>query len=170
MQRINIIQGERCVVKTPDTVISTLLGSCVAACLFDPVAHVGGMNHFLLPEPGAGPCNRAELEHYGIHAMELLINDMMKQGAQKHRLRAHLYGGANIMSGLRSIGSSNAAFAREFMRTEGIPISHERLGGTQPLKVEFQPYDGRARAQAVEDIPAVPKTTRPVHGGEIELF
>src|SRR3954466_7490075 len=116
MRRVSIVQGENAIVVEPDVVIATLLGSCVAACLFDPVAKVGGMNHFLLGEPSADHrVSAGDMQRYGIHAMELLINGMMARGAERTRLRAHLYGGATIVAGLGSIGSSNAAFARRFM-------------------------------------------------------
>lgn len=82
MRRINIIQGEHCVVSEPDTMVTTLLGSCIAVCLNDSVSRIGGMNHFLLGEPGADVKPRPdEMQRYGVHAMELLINGMMAKGA-----------------------------------------------------------------------------------------
>ena len=136
MRRIPIVQGEHRVVAEPGVIISTLLGSCVAVCLQDPVARVGGMNHFLLGEPGKeSVVLRGEEQRYGVHAMELLINGMMQRGAMRTRLRAHLYGGANIIAGLGAIGSSNAAFARQFMETEAIEIGRCELGGTRARKV-----------------------------------
>ena len=172
MRRISIIQGEHAVVCEPGTVITTLLGSCIAVCLQDSVSRIGGMNHFLLGEPGKDQrVNAQELQRYGLHAMELLINAMMKRGATRGGLRAHLYGGANIVAGLGSIGSSNAAFARRFLETEGIAIGHVDVGGTQARKVEFLPYEGKARATTVAEAPpvavAVPVAPR---GGELELF
>lgn len=174
MRRVSIVQGENAVVAEPHVIVSTLLGSCVAACLYDPVAKVGGMNHFLLGEPGADHrVAESDMARYGVHAMELLINGMMAKGAVRTRLQAHLYGGANIISGLGAIGSSNAAFARRFMETEGIAIAHCDLGGTSARKIEFLPHEGRSRctkvAERVPERPPVP-TTPPVRGGELELF
>lgn len=174
MRRVSIVQGENAVVAEPHVIVSTLLGSCVAACLYDPVAKVGGMNHFLLGEPGADHrVSASDMACYGIHAMELLINGMMARGAMRSRLQAHLYGGANIISGLGAIGSSNAAFARRFMHDEGIAIGHCDLGGTSARKVEFLPHEGRSRctkvSQQVPERLPVP-VTPPVHGGELELF
>src|SRR3954470_18021900 len=121
MRRVSIVQGENAIVVEPDVVIATLLGSCVAACLYDPVAKVGGMNHFLLGEPSADHrVSAGDMQRYGVHAMELLINGMMARGAMRHRLRAHIYGGGNIVSGLGGIGTANAAFAQRFMADEGI--------------------------------------------------
>ena len=113
MKRIAIVQGEYRVVTEPHVMITTVLGSCVAVCLQDSVARVGGMNHFLLAEPTPGNVtNRADMQRYGIHAMELLINEMMRHGASRERLRAHLYGGANVVAGLGNIGSRLAALCR----------------------------------------------------------
>jgi chemotaxis protein CheD len=173
MRRISIIQGENHVSGDPDVIISTLLGSCVAVCLQDPGARVGGMNHFLLGEPGKDDNIRhRDLQRYGVHAMELLINALMAKGAVRSRMRAHLYGGANIIAGLGSIGSSNGAFARRFMETEGIAIGHCDLGGTHARKVEFMPYEGKARALAVAEPPKViaVASTHSQRGGELELF
>lgn len=172
MRRIPIVQGEHRVVAEPGVIISTLLGSCVAVCLQDPVARVGGMNHFLLGEPGKeSVVERGDEQRYGVHAMELLINGMMQRGALRTRLRAHLYGGANIIAGLGAIGSSNAAFARQFMETEGIEIGRCELGGTRARKVEFMPYEGRVRSNLVAEAPPI-VPVKPVNlpDGDVELF
>jgi chemotaxis protein CheD len=174
MRRVAIVQGENAIVVEPGVVVSTLLGSCVAACLYDPVAKVGGMNHFLLGEPSADHrVSAGDMQRYGIHAMELLINGMMARGAMRTRLRAHLYGGGNIVSGLGGIGTANAAFARRFMTDEGIEIAHSDLGGTSARKVEFLPHEGKSRctmvADRVPDRPPVPVSLPPV-GGDLELF
>lgn len=171
MRRIPIVQGEHRVVAEPGVVISTLLGSCVAACLHDPVARIGGMNHFLLAAPGDGGLPQVGHQRYGIHAMELLINAMMRHGAVRPRLRAHLYGGANIIAGLGRIGSSNAAFARQFMETEGIEIVRCELEGTRARKVEFMPYEGRVRSTLIDEAPPL-RAPPPAElaGGDVELF
>ena len=175
MRRIPIVQGEHRVVTEPNVVITTVLGSCVAVCLQDPVARIGGMNHFLLAEPAPGNVTaKADMQRYGIHAMELLINEMMRHGAARDRLRAHLYGGANIVAGLGNIGGTNASFARAFIEMEGIAIGHCDLGGHKARKVEFLPYEGKARSAIVTDVPLAPPMPRPqprlAPAGEIELF
>jgi chemotaxis protein CheD len=173
MRRVTIVQGEFHVAWEPGVVISTLLGSCVAACLQDPVARVGGMNHFLLGEPGADTTVAAcDMQRYGVHAMELLINAMMQRGAQRSRLRAHLYGGANIVAGLGRIGTANAAFARNFMKMEGISVGHCDLGGVQARKVQFMPYEGRAKSTLVAEATPAPARKPPVLAvaGDVELF
>lgn len=173
MKRINIVQGEHVATDRPDTVIATLLGSCIAVCLHDGVAHIGGMNHFLLGQPDAGQqVSAQDMQRYGVHAMELLINAMMQRGATRSRLRAHIYGGGNIIAGLGGIGHANAAFARRFVEMEGITIGHVDVGGTRARKVEFMPYEGKARATLVADPVAfvAPPVLQPACGGELELF
>lgn len=173
MHRVSIVQGEYHVASEPGTVIATLLGSCIGVCLHDAVARVGGMNHFLLGEPDAGAAAMTgDRTRYGIHAMELLINAMMQRGAQRSRLRAHIYGGANIVAGLGDIGRSNAVFAQNFMETEGITIAHSDVGGVQARKVEFMPFEGRVRARRVAEATPAPAVPVPVlaNAGEVELF
>jgi chemotaxis protein CheD len=86
VRRVHIIQGEYKVLSDPDAVLSTILGSCVAACLRDPIAGVGGMNHFLLPGNASSPSSGGDATRYGVHLMELLINGLLKQGARRDRL------------------------------------------------------------------------------------
>ncbi|GGG63393.1 putative chemoreceptor glutamine deamidase CheD [Salipiger pallidus] len=168
---VNVIQGEYKISQDPRCVMSTVLGSCAAVCLTDPEVRVGGMNHFLLPSrSGAG----GEDVRYGAYSMELLINGLLKQGAQKNRLIAKLFGGAKMLSQLRDIGVSNIAFAREFLQAEGIPIASESTGGNAARRIRFWPCDGRVKQfivpGEVEKV-APPKITPPppTHG-EIDLF
>ena len=129
--RVTIVQGEAKASASPQVEMSTILGSCVATCLFDPVARVGGMNHFLLAEPPSHVRNQAFDSDYGLFLMELLINEMLGLGAHKKRMRARLYGGANLNPDLSPIGTANAAFARLFLRREAIPCVFEDLEGTR---------------------------------------
>jgi chemotaxis protein CheD len=170
---IPVIQGEFNVSASPQDVMSTVLGSCVAVCLHDPVRQIGGMNHFLLPFGE----DRATTKpvRYGLYAMEMLINALMKEGASKDRLQAKLFGGAKIMADLRDIGTANAAFARDFLRTEGIPCLAESLGGTNARRVVFRPFTGAARVMLVPaiDVPTVAVRTKPGRTGPddgIDLF
>lgn len=120
----------------------TLLGSCVAACLYDPAIGVGGMNHFMLPG-GAG--NDANSARYGMHAMELLINDLLKRGARRQRLLAKVFGGGNVLSGFHSdpIGTRNARFVLEYLAAENIPVMAQDLGDIHARKVGFFAQSGR---------------------------
>lgn len=125
-------------------VVRTVLGSCVSACLFDPLASVGGMNHFMLPE---GNGDDTLPTRYGVHAMEMLINETMKMGAQRRRLRAKVFGAGHVLQ-IRSIGLAvperNALFIKKFLADESIPIVGQRLGGTNPLQVHFFTHTGKA--------------------------
>lgn len=135
--------------------ITTLLGSCIAACLYDPAAKVGGMNHFLLPE-GTGAANDAAC--YGINAMELLINELMQLGGDRGRMVARLYGGASVMAGhLQSsrVGEKNIAFVRKYLTTEGIPILEQKVGGTRALKVAMHADSGDVSATELDEPVAV---------------
>ena len=101
--RVHVIQGQFEVSRDdPSCCLTTVLGSCISVCMFDPLARAGGMNHFLLASGQAGEAASAS---YGVNAMELLINALLKQGARRARLRAHVFGGANMMAGLGSIGT-----------------------------------------------------------------
>lgn len=173
MRVISINLGEFKVVSEPEVIISTILGSCIAVCLHDGIARIGGMNHFVLPQPkGDGSAGLADAQCYGVHSMELLINEMMKRGANRKRLRAHIYGGAKIFSGLGAIGEANALFAKHFMETEGIPVGHIDTGGTQARKVEFRPFDGKVRSIVLKDAPVAeaPPPRKPAPQGDVELF
>lgn len=173
MRKIPVLQGEHAVVADPGVTLTTVLGSCIAVCLVDPAVRIGGMNHFLLGEPGRGAGVIDDLQRYGVHAMEVLINAMMARGAERQHLRAHLYGGANILRGLGAIGSLNADFARRFLRTEGIAIVHEDVGGAVARRVEFLPVEGRSRCSHVARAPRQQPSTMALQSGragELELF
>ncbi|WP_337266075.1 chemoreceptor glutamine deamidase CheD [Oryzifoliimicrobium ureilyticus] len=144
-RRIHIIQGEWKIANDPNAVLTTILGSCVAACLRDPVAGIGGMNHFLLPGNSSMPMTGGDATRYGVHLMELLINGLLKQGARRDRLEAKIFGGAKTISTFSNVGEQNAAFATQFLRDEGIPIVGSSTGGDHGRKLEFWPVSGRAR-------------------------
>jgi chemotaxis protein CheD len=171
-RRLAVIQGEAQVSADPDLVLTTVLGSCVAACLHDPAARVGGMNHFLLPE--ACEVGRAgEAERYGVHLMELLVNGLLKAGARRSRLEARLFGGCASFGARFSVGARNAEFAAEFLRAEGIAHVGGSLGGSRGRRVEFRPASGRARQMLLSAAPPPPPRPTlppPSAGGDIELF
>lgn len=174
IERITVMQGQALVSIEPQIEFSTVLGSCVASCLYDPEARVGGMNHFLLSEPPPGLAATTTIdEHYGVYLMELLVNQMLSIGARKSRLRAHLYGGANVNRNMMRIGTANAEFAQVFLQREGIMLMREGLGGTNARRVDFRPASGQIRCRTVEDrlAPPVNPTTRPDRAsGDVELF
>jgi len=174
LPRRRIALGEMAANATPSE-ISTVLGSCVAACLYDPEARVGGMNHFLLPD---GDAATQMPRRYGVHAMELLINEIMKQGGDRRRLVGKAFGGAHSPSlgdAGRRVAESNAAFVRRFLQVEGIPLLAERLGGEQPLEVRFETHSGRARVRALAraaflEPPPTSSTAAPRGEGDVTLF
>lgn len=151
-RRVHIIQGEYKVLSDPDAVLSTILGSCVAACLRDPVAGVGGMNHFLLPGTGNTPMTGGDATRYGVHLMELLINGLLKKGARRDRLEAKIFGGARTIARFSNVGEQNALFARQFLMDEGIKIMGESTGGEHGRKLEYWPSSGRARQYALTGV------------------
>lgn len=146
-RRIHVVQGEYHVTGDASVVLATILGSCVAACMRDPVAGIGGMNHFLLPSGASdGPAKGMQ---YGVHSMELLVNGLLQLGARRDRLEAHLFGGARMITGLTDVGLQNATFAEEFLRREGIAHRGGSLRGEQGRRVQFWPVQGRARQMAI---------------------
>lgn len=170
--RITVMQGHVYVGTGQNEVLTTVLGSCIACCLYDPVARVGGMNHFLLAEPSPGSGTVAD-RHYGIFLMELLINQMMTRGGVKSRMKAHMYGGANMRTGMTRIGDANARFTENFLREENIPLVRKDVGGEIARRVEFDPVMGRTRCRIVESVtaPAVKPVALPTScDGEVELF
>jgi len=148
-RRVHVPQTGHAVGDEPDLVLFTILGSCVACCMRDPVRRIGGMNHFLLPG-GEGVCDPLSMR-YGVNAMELLINGLLQRGARRDRLEAKLFGGARVLNHSKDIGRSNAEFALDFLRDEGIAHVGGSLGGDKARRVEFWPYEGRARQILLQD-------------------
>lgn len=125
--------------------ISTLLGSCVAVCLFDPKLNIGGMNHFLLPSSTSGNNADVDVILNGDYSMEVLVNGLLNKGAQKSRLVAKAFGGGTIVSSIRlAIGERNAAFAHEWLEREGIRLIASDFNGPWSRKVVFVPNTGDA--------------------------
>lgn len=166
-RRVNIIQGEYNVSTDPDVVFSTILGSCIAACIRDPVAGVGGMNHFLLP--GDNEAKGSYRENYGVHLMELLLNGLIKKGAKKSRMEAKIFGGARTLSNFTDIGQQNINFAEKFLTNENISIINRSVGGDQGRRIQFWPVSGRARQFMIPRNEVIEKPA-PVVSSDVELF
>ena len=164
-----VIRGDHRISEDPGEVLTTVLGSCVATCLYDPRRGVGGMNHFLLPEGGGA---RRDPTRYGLHAMELLINGLLKEGASRPNLVAKVFGGARMRDGLGDIGAANAAFARRFLAEEGIPCITTSVGGERARRVRFWPATGRAQQMLLDRAepaaPAIPP--RPAGDEDVTFF
>jgi chemotaxis protein CheD len=166
-RRIHVGQGEHHVTGDPEVMLTTILGSCVAMCLRDPQAGVGGMNHFLLPDgPGTGT---GASRRYGAYAMEILINEVLKIGARRDRLQAKLFGGGRMFESLADVGTANADFAERFLQDEAIPMVGGSLRGAGARRVQFWPVTGRALQRAVADLRPPAPPPAPVFGA-VELF
>ena len=142
---VTIMPGEF-YVSTRDVTIRTLLGSCVAVCLYDPVNRIIGMNHFMLSNRRYAknmPVYMSEAGRYGMNAMELLINEMLKAGAKKANLKAKAFGGGSIYltsdakDNFFFVGDVNSRFIREFLKNDGIPLVAEDLGGDTARVIHF---------------------------------
>ncbi len=162
--------------------LSTTLGSCVAACLWDREKRVGGMNHFMLPEGGDAGALAAS-GRYGSYAMELLINALMKRGATRATLEAKVFGGAQLISGMSSlaIGEANTAFVLDYLKTERIPVVARDVLGSVARKICFLPASGKAMvkrlARTPQDAIFVRERSEARHqllpaapGGTVDLF
>ena len=127
--------------------LSTLLGSCVAVCLFDPQLRIGGLNHFMLPEMGRSKNSDVDSLLSGAYAMEALLNALLVKGAKKPRLQAKAFGGGTIIdtdAGSLSIGMRNANFAKDWLAREGIPLRSSDFLGPWSRKIIFLPFNGEA--------------------------
>lgn len=171
--KIHVIQGGYHISDDNSVVLTTVLGSCVAACLWDRERGVGGMNHFLLAQSEGGEDHGAA-ERYGAYAMEVLINGLISRGCARDRLSAKLFGGARMFEGLSDIGACNARFARAFLAAEGIPVESESLGGDSARRVEFWPASGRVRQKLLSarqaPAPLLAPAPAPAPVGDVELF
>ena len=145
-----LLPGE-CSVTRGNLMLVTVLGSCVAACIRDPLAGVGGMNHFMLPESELGQAGSAR---YGSYAMEILINQLIKHGARRERMQAKVFGGANVLRGftVNQVGTRNADFVRGYLAAEGIAISAQDLGDVHPRKIFYFPQDGRVMVKKLNAV------------------
>ena len=166
---LTIFAGE-CYVSRTSEIISTVLGSCIAVCLHDEAAGIGGMNHFMLPENGKEPgphlsgssLKENELSQksmrYGITSMEVLIAEMMKSGADRKRLTAKIFGGGKVLraaNNVTSVGDKNIGFTRAFLKMEGIPILGENVGEFHGRKIFFLTDKNSVFVKRVELEPAV---------------
>lgn len=143
-----ILPGEYYVSKN-DEVITTVLGSCVAACIREPVIGIGGMNHFMLPlyshrKSGACVDSRASASaRYGNVAMEQLISKIIAYGGRRENLEIKLFGGGKVLNVKINIGQKNIDFVKNYLIVDGLKISSEDLGGVYPRKVVYFPASGR---------------------------
>lgn len=146
-----IMPGEYFVSDSP-MIVYTVLGSCVSACIRDPVAGVGGMNHFMLPapKPGVGVDSWGESARYGTFAMEVLINELLKLGGRKSRFEVKVFGGGKIYDGHMDVGANNAAWVMRFLEQEGLGAVKADVGDIYPRKVYYFTESGRVLLKKIE--------------------
>lgn len=164
-----------------EAVIRTVLGSCIAVCLYDPISRVGGMNHFMLPSPEDSN-ERHDLTRFGVNAMEVLIGSCQRLGARRDRLLAKLFGGGHVLNTAnheQSVPVRNIAFIEEFVNDEGLRVVSRDLGGSLPRRVHFYPHSGkvlvkRLAATMIPELQIEERAARrapvPVPANDIELF
>lgn len=148
----SILPGEFFVSGEP-MIVYTVLGSCISACIRDPIVGVGGMNHFMLPEPkGAAHDSWGESTRYGSYAMEALINEILKRGGLKSRLEIKLFGAGKIYEGNIDVGANNAEWVIEYLRSEGLATVKGDLGDVFPRKVYYFTESGRVLMKKLERV------------------
>lgn len=179
LDAVKVLPGEY-FVHDEAILITTTLGSCIAACLWDRQLRLGGMNHFMLPH---GARDGTGAGHYGAFAMELLINEMVKRGATRANMEAKIFGGGAVMSAINTlnVGQRNTEFVLDYLRTERIPVVSKDVLDIHPRKVCFIPDSGKALVKRLASASTEPllaqeraaaKAAEPVirTGGSVDLF
>jgi chemotaxis protein CheD len=146
---IKLYSGEYYVADGQGQMVATVLGSCIAACAYDPIKKLGGINHFLLADHGSEEPKAGEYLRYGQHAMDALISGMLSNGAELSRLQFKLFGGANVTQHTTLIGDQNIRFARSYLAERKLPIIAEDVGGNTPRRVHFFTDSGKARIRTL---------------------
>jgi chemotaxis protein CheD len=179
---VKILPGEY-FATAQNMLLVTVLGSCVCACIRDKVSGIGGMNHFMLPDSGPDQNNPyGESARYGIYAMEILINQLLKMGANRRNFEAKVFGGGAVLSGftIANIGERNADFVLDFLKTEKITVAAQDLLDIYPRKVYFFPHTGLVRVKKLKNIhnetlvsresDYVKRLSHATMEGDVELF
>lgn len=145
-------------VTTHHELITTVLGSCVSACIRDPIFGIGGMNHFMLPVEGDNGSSAwknagsSAATRYGNVAMELLINNILKHGGERANLEVKVFGGGRILAQMTDVGRRNIQFVRDYLQTEGLKVSAEDLGDITPRKIIYDPISGKVRLKKLRSL------------------
>ena len=146
LTQVTIAPGEYYVTAAIDEALVTILGSCVAVCMRDPVIGVGGMNHFLLAESASGDWGGVSaVTRYGNHAMETLINDIIALGGVRSRFEVKVFGGGHVIDSSMAIGQKNVEFAERYLENEGMPIAAKHVGGFHPRRIHYFPRTGKVQ-------------------------
>lgn len=161
--------------------ITTVLGSCISACVRDPIAGLGGMNHFMLPIGNtASSIEKADAARYGNFAMEQMINDILRNGGHRERLEIKIFGGGRVMKGVTDVGRKNIDFVKDYIQLEELKLLAEDVGGNYPRKVMYIPKTGKVKMKKlmnqhnktveIRDESYLSRITHQKNEGEIELF
>lgn len=177
-----ILPGEY-YVTAAEELVSTTLGSCVSACIRDPQRKIGGMNHFMLPGTPSEHISglMTESTRYGIHAMEHLINAILRHGGERSNLEVKIVGGGELMATTEAVGARNVEFVRNFLEREGLKIVGEDVGDTCARMVIYDPMTGKAKVKRLTRSAATAELDleksyqesidrRPIEAGSVELF
>jgi chemotaxis protein CheD len=141
---VKVFPGEYYVTGQSDEVLLTVLGSCVSACIRDPAAGVGGMNHFMLPHHNSGTWGGdLKSTRFGNFAMEKLINELIKAGCARERMEIKVFGGGNVTDTSNAVGTDNSEFVLRYLEAEGLPYAAKDLGGILPRRIHYYPATGR---------------------------
>ena len=183
VEAVKLLPGEY-YVTGKDMVLTTVLGSCVSACLRDTTAGIGGMNHFMLPNDADPSCrDSAAAMRYGAYAMEVLLNELIKAGARRERLEAKVFGGGAVLANMTmlNIGERNADFVLRYLQLEQVRIAAQDLRGDLPRRINYFPGSGRVTVRKLvkqNDVLLVQKSelalavtlTRKRESTSVELF
>jgi chemotaxis protein CheD len=178
---VKIFPGEFYITNKPNETLVTVLGSCVAACIRDPIVGVGGMNHFMLPHHKSGTWGEdSKSTRFGNFAMEKLINELIKVGCSRERMEIKVFGGGNVTDTLNAIGTDNAEFVLQYLQDEGLRCAAQDLGGSLPRRIHYFPATGRVirkflgttdrYAVSREESDYGERLLTQKRGGDIELF
>lgn len=177
---VKVFPGDFYVTTRKDEMLVTVLGSCVSACIRDPLAGIGGMNHFMLPQHKSGAwAGDLSSARFGNFAMEKLINELIKMGACRDRFEVKVFGGGNVTDSSIAVGSDNADFVLRYLEAEGLSCTAQDLRGSLPRRIHYYPATGRAVRKLLRpsDSSAVSREESDYYSrlqrqkfGEIQLF
>ncbi|MGJ0517080.1 MAG: chemoreceptor glutamine deamidase CheD [Methylomicrobium sp.] len=154
---VKILPGEYYVTQE-DELITTVLGSCVSACIRDKELGIGGMNHFMLPESNSGQMKKSNeaivgiSTRYGNYAMEHLINTILSNGGKRRNLEVKVFGGGKIIPTLTDVGIKNISFVLDYIDQEGLKLLSQDLGDIYPRKIIYFPRTGKAAMKKIKDL------------------
>jgi len=141
---VKVLPGEFYITSRSDEILVTILGSCISACIRDPACGLGGMNHFMLPQGGAGSWgDEVQSTRYGNFAMEKLINELIKAGCSRTRMEVKVFGGGHVIESQTAIGEQNGEFVLRYLKDEGLSCLAQDIGGAYARRIQFSPMSGR---------------------------